>query len=129
MPPASRILIGRLRPPSWPNGGERPGPSGEQEMEWKDLSTQAKSILEYVVAPHAGTQNTIEIEVGRPARFSKNGPGNSSPIEPALFAEIRAYVESNRDDYSVLEVEGERIRLRCTDEVASGLGVRRPGFF
>ena len=67
-------------------------------MVWKDLSNDAKSVIEWIENPFTGERETIAIGVGM--IFSMNYKGiqkTSITISETLYEEIKAYVMDDED--------------------------------
>lgn len=72
-------------------------------MEWKDLSREAKAILEWVINPFDKKKETVEIQVG--TNFTREIPKDKIydgitcdvPITKKLFSEIIKYVASDNN--------------------------------
>ena len=63
-------------------------------MDWKNLSNEAKSVIEWVENPYTNRRETIKIEVGR--YFTPIREVNIL-ITEVLFKEILSWVESDKE--------------------------------
>lgn len=93
-------------------------------MEWKDLSEEAKSIIEWVVSPITNWKQTIEIKIGEIfhrdcPRFCGEVYGKSSSIDvlvtKKLYQEVLKYV-SKQEDIQYKE-SPDRLIFRLKDGV------------
>lgn len=74
---------------------------GVNDMKWKDLSNEAKSVIEWVENPLTNRKENIEIQVG--VNFKRTAPAYSEefdgkvdiPMTMKLFSEIIKYVASD----------------------------------
>ena len=72
-------------------------------MEWKDLSNEAKSVIEWVENPFTNRKDSITIQVG--VNFQRKVPAYAEersgkcdiPITKKLFSEIIKYVASDNN--------------------------------
>lgn len=72
-------------------------------MEWKNLSNEAKSVIEWVENPFTNRKENIEIQVG--VNFQRKVPSYAEersgkvdiPMTIKLFSEIIKYVASNNN--------------------------------
>lgn len=93
-------------------------------MEWKDLSEEAKSIIEWVVSPITNWKKTIEIKIGEIfhrdcPRFCGEVYGKSSSVDvlvtKKVYQEVLKYV-SKQEDMQYEQSPG-RLIFRLKDEV------------
>lgn len=93
-------------------------------MEWKNLSEEAKGVIEWVVSPITNFKKTIEIKIGETfhrecPRFCVNYRNTIDsidiPITKELFQEILKYVKQSEDMQYELQTDGLIFRLK--DEV------------
>lgn len=80
-------------------------------MEWKDLSIEARSVIEWVENPYTNKRETIKIEVGR--YFNPNR-GVNILITEELFSEILSWVKWDKE--LVSERNGSRLMFRLSDD-------------
>lgn len=75
-------------------------------MEWKNLSEDAKSIIEWVVSPITNWKQTIEIKIGETfhrdcPRFCGEVYGKSSSVDvlvtKKLYQEVLKYISKQED--------------------------------
>lgn len=95
-------------------------------MEWKNLSEEAKSVIEWVVSPITNFRQTIEIKIGE--TFHRECPkfcgdygdpiGNIDiPITRELFQEILRYVTESEDIQCNQYTDGLIFRLKDGVEI------------
>lgn len=80
-------------------------------MEWRDLSIEARSVIEWIENPYTNKRETVKIEVGRcfnPIR------GVSIQITEALFNEILSWVEWDKE--LVSEHNGSKLMFRLSGD-------------
>lgn len=93
-------------------------------MEWKNLSEEAKSVIEWVVSPITNFRQIIEIKIGE--TFHRECPkfcgdyrepiGNIDiPITKELFQEILKYIKQSED--MQYEQQGSGLIFRLKDGV------------
>lgn len=93
-------------------------------MEWKNLSEEAKSIIEWVVSPITNWKQTIEIKIGETfhrdcPRFCGEVYGKSSSVDilvtKKLYQEVLKYVSKQED--MKYEQSHDKLIFRLKDEV------------
>lgn len=93
-------------------------------MEWKDLSEEAKGIIEWVVSPITNWKQTIEIKIGE--TFHRNcprfcGEAYNMPssvdilVTKRLYHEVLKYVSKQRD--MQYKESSDRLIFRLKDGV------------
>lgn len=80
-------------------------------MEWKDLSIEARSIIEWVENPYTSKRETIKIEVGG---YFNPSMGVNILITKELFDEILSWVEWDKELIS--ERNGSKLMFRLSDD-------------
>lgn len=66
-------------------------------MEWKELSDEAKSVIEWVESPFSNKKENIEIQVGVNFQRKVHGYKCDIPMSMQLFSEIIKYVASDNN--------------------------------
>ena len=67
-------------------------------MVWKDLSNDAKSVIEWIENPFTGERETLVIEAGTIFSMDYNGIQKTSiTISEALYNEIKTYVKNDEE--------------------------------
>lgn len=93
-------------------------------MEWKDISNEAKSVIEWIENPFTNRKEDIEIKVG--ANFQRDVPAYAEyssgkvdiPITMKLFSEIIKFVAEDKYLETVLfDANTNRYIFRATDEL------------
>lgn len=64
-------------------------------MEWKELSNEAKNVIEWVENPYTGKKENIEIQVGK--NFQRLNGKVDIPMTKKLFSEIIKYVAGDNN--------------------------------
>lgn len=95
-------------------------------MEWKNLSEEAKGVIEWVVSPITNFKQTIEIKIGETfhrtcPRFCVDYRNTIDSIDISitkeLFQEILKYVKQSEDMQYELQTDGLIFRLKDEVEV------------
>lgn len=93
-------------------------------MEWKELSNEAKSVIEWVENPFTNKKEDVEIQVG--VNFQRNVPAYSFessnnvdiPMTTKLFSEIIKFVASDNNLETVsYDAEVNRYVFRINENV------------
>ena len=66
-------------------------------MEWKELSNEAKSVIEWVENPFSNKKENIEIQEGVNFQRKTHGYKCNIPMTMQLFSEIITYVVSDNN--------------------------------
>lgn len=95
-------------------------------MEWKNLSDEAKSIIEWVVSPITNLKQTIEIKIGEifhrdvPGFYGKEYDKHSSVdilVTKKIYQEILKYVTESEDIQCEQFMSGLIFRLKDGVEI------------
>lgn len=85
-------------------------------MQWKDLSKEAKSILEWVEHVWTGQRQTLEIEKGKTWVQPVKYVGDVVvPVTVELFEEISKWLPFSPD--TIHAIDGDKIIVRLKDGV------------
>jgi hypothetical protein len=82
-------------------------------MIWKELSNDAKSVIEWVQNPYNDKYEKVEIEIGK--HFSRFG-GVNILITEKLFKEICDYCMSDSELYVKSPIFGKRLIIEIKKE-------------
>lgn len=95
-------------------------------MEWKNLSEEAKSIIEWVVNPFTDARETIEIKIGEVFHrkcpklcmdFYEPVANVNIPVTKKLYQEIFKYVDKQADMQYEKSSDGLIFRLKDGVEI------------
>lgn len=81
-------------------------------MEWKNLTNEAKSVIEWVENPYTHKREMIKIEVG--GYFNPIREVNIH-ITEELFKEILSWVESDKELVYNFEYDNKRLTFHLRD--------------
>lgn len=84
-------------------------------MEWKQLSNEAKNVIEWLESPFTGRYNKIEIEVGKPFTATQT----NVLITQKLFNEITEYVMQDENIKVNSQEIGNKLSFKFSDEFKS----------
>ena len=80
-------------------------------MIWKDLSNEAKSVIEWVENPYANRREIIKIEIG--GYFNPIREVNIQITED-LFNEILSWVQYDKE--MTYELDGDNLTFKLSDD-------------
>ena len=81
-------------------------------MEWKNLSNEAKSVIEWVENPYTNRRETIKIEVGG---FFNPIKDVNIQITKELFNEILSWVQYDKEITYKLD-DGSKLEFKLSDD-------------
>lgn len=82
-------------------------------MEWKNLSNEAKSVIEWIENPFTGERETIEIKIGEV--FQRKFPSVNILVTKELYQEILRFV--TEDDNIQCEQFMDNLLFRLKETV------------